>query len=79
MIVSQFLKIYSIYSYYKILTTSPILYDISWLLISYLIVCTSELPTPILPFPLPTGNYLFVFYICESASRLLYFLYATYR
>ena len=39
------------------------------------IVCTSHSPTPILPLPpFSTGKHWFVFYICESASFLLYSL-----
>ena len=50
---SQFLKVYSIYSYYKIVTIFPVLYTI--ILVAYCIHISLYLllPDPILPFPSP--------------------------
>ena len=40
-VIHNFLKLYSVYSYYKILAIFPIVYNISLHIISYIIVCTS--------------------------------------
>jgi len=50
---SQFLKVYSIYSYYKIVTIFPVLYTV--ILVAYCIHISLYLllSNPILPFPSP--------------------------
>ena len=70
MVIQNFLRLYSIYSYYKILVIFPVLHHISLYLI-YFIHSNLYL---LIPFPLPTGNYQFVLYICESVPFLLYLL-----
>ena len=57
---SQFLKLYSIYSHYKILVIFPILYNTPLQLIYFMLSSLYFLiPYPYIappPFPLPTGN-----------------------
>ena len=72
----NFYRLWSIYSYYKILAIFPVLYNISLLLIFFIYSSLCLLiPYPCLtppPFPLPTVNDYFLLYICEFVSVLLY-------
>ena len=72
---SQFLKVYSIYSYYKIVAIFPVLYTI--ILVAYCIPNSLYLllPNPILPFP-SSLSLLVTTKFSVSVSLLLFLLHS---
>ena len=82
----QFLRLHSVYSYYKILAISSTLCSTSLQPILHPIVYIFHDPTSALcPPPLPTGNHVFILYIVSLfllfvlLTSLQYFLHSTYK